>query len=252
VPIDNARYALNAANARWGSLLDALYGSNVIDEDGGATRAGAYNPVRGAKVFAYCHSFLDEVLPLAQGCYDDVVGYSAVDGGLACALKGGSTTGLRDPKAFAGFNRGVDGELSSVLLMKNGLHAELCIDRKHPVGAAHAAGLKDIVLESAISAICDCEDSVAAVDANDKAKVYRNWTGLMKGTLTDTFNKGGKPQTRSLNPDKVFTTPSGEPLTISGRSMLLVPPNAALPPQPFTFPLRARCAMWASTCTPPL
>ena len=164
----------------------------------------------------------DQVVPLAEASFDDVTGFTLSGETLACTLPGGRSTGLQDPTAFAGFTRGIDGELSSVLLQKHGLHAILCIDKAHPVGAAHKAGLKDIVLESAVSTICDCEDSVAAVDAADKAKVYRNWTGLMKGTLSDTFDKGGKAVTRTLEADKVFTTPQGEPLTLRGRAMLLV------------------------------
>jgi len=222
VPVDNARYALNAANARWGSLLDAVYGTNVLPEDGGATKTGGYNQVRGDKVFEYCHGFLDEVMPLAQGSYNDVTKYTVSGGQLHCALKNGTSTTLKDAKHLAGSIDGQNGEPSSVFLTKHGLHVELCIDRAHSVGATHAAGLKDILLESAVSTICDCEDSVAAVDAADKIKVYRNWFGLMTGTLSDTFLKGGRSTTRTLAPDKVFKNSSGGAVTVNGRAMLLV------------------------------
>jgi len=221
VPVDNARYALNAANARWGSLLDAVYGTDVISEEDGATRAGAYNPVRGNKVFEYCQSFMDSVMPLAQGSFNDVTKYSLEGTSLQCTLKNGQSTGLKDGSHFAGYTS-AGGDLTSVFLSKHGLHMQLCVDPAHPVGKTHAAGLKDILLESAVSTICDCEDSVAAVDGDDKTKVYRNWAGLMQGTLCDTFQKGGQTLKRELNPDKVFQSPTGGTVTVPGRAMLLV------------------------------
>ena len=220
VPVMNARYALNAANARWGSLYDALYGSDIIAESEGAEKGSGYNPVRGAKVIAWAAGFLDEAAPLASGSHADATGYALADGALQVTLAGGKVTGLADPAQFVGYLG--NGALSSVLLRNNNLHAEILIDPSHPVGRDHAAGVKDVVLESAITTIQDCEDSVAAVDAADKALVYRNWLGLMKGDLAETFDKGGRPLTRRLTPDRSFKAPGGGELTLPGRSLLLV------------------------------
>jgi malate synthase len=225
VPLDNARYALNAANARWGSLYDALYGTNVIPEEGGAEKTAGYNPARGAKVIAATEAFLDDAVGLERGKFSDVRRFSLKDknGGkeLVATLSDGSDVGLADPGKFAGFNtRG--SELTSILFRNNYLHIEIQIDRDHAIGKAHPAGVKDVCLEAAVTTIQDCEDSVAAVDASDKATIYRNWTGIMKGTLEATFERNGRPMTRRLNPDKTFTAPGGENLTLPGRSLLLV------------------------------
>ncbi|MGE3771312.1 MAG: malate synthase G [Gammaproteobacteria bacterium] len=221
VPVKNARYALNATNARWGSLYDALYGSDVIDEADGATRAGPYNPVRGAKVIAYGRALLDQAAPLAAGSHAEATAYRVVDGRLAVTLRNGETAGLAEPARFAGYNGPTDGPIE-VLLKNNGLHIVLQIDPAHPVGKDDLAHVKDIVLESAVTVIQDCEDSVAAADGADKAEVYRNWLGLMKGTLTDTFVKNGKEMTRTMAPDREFLDPQGRPLTLHGRALLLV------------------------------
>jgi malate synthase len=225
VPVMNARYALNAANARWGSLYDALYGSDIISEDGGSEKGTSYNPARGAKVIAYANGFLDQAAPLASGSHGDAVAYALKDEGgrksLSVSLAGGGETGLADPDKFVGY-LGDAGAPTSLLLKNNRLHIELQVDRNHPVGADHAAGVKDVVLESAITTIQDCEDSVAAVDAEDKVVVYRNWLGLMKGDLADTFEKGGRMMTRRLNADREFTAPDGGTLKLHGRSLMLV------------------------------
>ena len=225
VPLDNARYALNAANARWGSLYDALYGTNVIPEDDGAEKGGAYNPRRGAKVIAYTEEFLDKVVALKRGSFSDVTRFFLKRAGrkkqLAATLKDGKTVGLADGRKFLGYQEKA-GELSSIVLSNNGSRIEIQIDRSHPIGKDHPAGVKDVVLEAAITTIEDCEDAVAAVDAGDKVTIYRHWCGLMKGTLEATFEKNGRPLTRRLNPDKVFTTPTGRKLTLPGRSLLLV------------------------------
>ncbi len=225
VPVDNARYALNAANARWGSLYDALYGTNVISDEDGKERSEGYNPVRGAAVIAQAEAFLDEAVGLEQGKFSEVTRFSLKDVNgtrqLVAKLKDGSEVGLAATSTFAGFNE-KDGELSGVLLRNNGLHIEIQIDRNHPVGKAHPAGVKDVVLESAITTIQDCEDSVSAVDAEDKTKVYSNWNGIMQGTLEATFEKSGEQMTRSLNADKTFKTPDGATLTLPGRSLLLI------------------------------
>ncbi len=225
VPVDNARYALNAANARWGSLYDALYGTNVIPEEPGAEKGGAYNPVRGAKVIDAAEAFLDDVAGLESGHYSEVTQFAVEDvdgvGGLVATLRDGTEVGLADPDQFRGYCAG-DGKLTAVLLANNGLHIEIRIDRDHPVGAAHPAGVKDVLLEAAVTTIQDCEDSVSAVDAEDKALVYGNWNGIMKGTLETTFDKGGRPMTRRLNPDREFTAPDKGKLSLSGRSLLLV------------------------------
>ena len=224
VPLDNARYALNAANARWGSLYDALYGTDVIPEEGGAEKGEHYNPRRGAKVIAYAEEFLDKVVGLKRGSYSDVAKFSLRRIGrkkqLAATLKDGSTVALANGGKFLGY-REEKGELTSILLSNNGARIEIQIDRKHPIGKAHPAGVKDVVLEAAITTIEDCEDAVAAVDAADKVTVYRHWCGIMKGTLEASFDKNGRPLTRRLNPDRTFVTPTGGKLTLPGRSLLL-------------------------------
>jgi malate synthase len=219
VPATNARYALNAANARWGSLYDALYGTDVLPEDGGATRTGKYNPVRGAEVMKFAAAFLDRTLPLAEGSHADVIDYRCRQDGTSWVFEAelpGRTTSLRNPAAFAGFAPGV------LLFANHGLHIELHIDRAHPVGSTHPAGLKDVVLEAAVTTIVDFEDSIAAVDGEDKAQTYANWLGLLRGDLQASFPKGGKTVSRSLNPDRAYTAPDGSGLTLPGRSLLLV------------------------------
>ncbi|WP_043965387.1 malate synthase G [Anoxybacillus thermarum] len=221
VPITNARYALNAANARWGSLYDALYGTDVISEEDGAQRGKGYNPVRGEKVIAYVRAFLDEAVPLREYSHKDAVQYAVVDGILTVTVKNGQTTTLQDGEKFVGY-QGSPEQPSAILLKNNGLHIEIQIDRTHPIGQTDAAGIKDVYLESALTTIMDCEDSVAAVDAEDKVLVYRNLLGLVRGDLTASFTKGNKTITRKLNPDRVYTTPSGETLTLPGRSLMFV------------------------------
>jgi malate synthase len=225
VPLDNARYALNAANARWGSLYDALYGTNVIPEEDGAEKGEAYNPRRGAKVIAYTEEFLDKAVALKRGRFSDVSRYFLKRAGrkkqLAATLKDGKTVGLFDGRKFIGYQEKA-GELTDIVLSNNGSRILIQIDRSHPVGKAHPAGVKDVVLEAAITTIEDCEDAVAAVDAADKVTVYRHWCGLMKGTLEATFEKNGRPLTRRLDPDRVYVTPTGGKLTLPGRSLLLV------------------------------
>ncbi len=225
VPVDNARYALNAANARWGSLYDALYGTDVIDESDGATRSATYNPIRGKRVIEYTERFLDEMVALETGSYADVKLFTLNaehnEQQLLAIRNDGSATGLADPTKFVGFTQ-TDNELTAILLQNHGMHIEIRIDREHPVGETHPAGVVDVILESAITTIQDCEDSVAAVDAADKVRVYRNWNGIMKGTLETTFEKNGEMITRRLAPDKTFTTPDGSTLTLPGRSLLLI------------------------------
>lgn len=221
VPVMNARYALNAANARWGSLYDALYGTDALPEDGGAVRGPGYNPVRGEKVVAFAKRFLDETVPLASGSHRDARGYAVGASGLQVTLRSGAETGLLEPAQFAGFN-GPAGEPSAVLLQHHGLHLEIQVDRGHAIGALDAAGVKDVVLESALTTIEDCEDSVAAVDAVDKTLAYANWLGLIKGDLSETLSKGGQPITRRLNADRRYTAVDGSTLILPGRSLMFV------------------------------
>lgn len=221
VPITNARYALNAANARWGSLYDALYGTDVISEENGAERGKGYNPVRGEKVIAYVRTFLDETVPLRGYSHKDAVQYAVVNGVLTVTVKDGQATTLRDEEKFVGY-QGSPEQPSAILLKNNGLHIEIQVDRNHPIGQTDLAGIKDVYVEAALTTIMDCEDSVAAVDAEDKVHVYRNLLGLVRGDLTASFAKGSKTVTRELNPDRVYTTPSGETFTLPGRSLMFV------------------------------
>lgn len=221
VPIDNSRYAINAANARWGSLYDALYGTDAISEEEGAEKKGSYNPVRGETVIAFAKNFLDERVPLKGSSHTEATNYAIVSGKLEVTLKNGDTTELIDASKFAGY-QGQAEEPSAVLLKNNGLHFEIQIDRNHPIGKTDEAGVKDIYLESATSSIMDCEDSVAAVDAEDKTLVYRNWLGLNRGDLTSVFTKGGKEVTRTLNPDRTYIGPSGDEVILSGRVLMFI------------------------------
>jgi len=221
VPAANARYALNAANARWGSLYDALYGTDVIAEIDGAEKGQGYNPVRGQHVVAFARDFLDQALPLQQGSHHKTQRYYIENGQFHAILHDSTTATLRHLEQFKGW-QGAPESPNAILLCNNGLHIEIQIDSDSQIGRADPAGVKDIVLEAAVSTIIDCEDSVAAVDADDKVQIYRNWLGLMQGTLSERFVKGGKSIARTLNPDRCYSTPAGETLTLHGRALLLV------------------------------
>lgn len=220
VPVTNARYALNAANARWGSLYDALYGTDAISQDGGADRSGGYNPVRGAKVIAYVRGVLNDAVPLASANWDDVTGFLVADGVLQIATSNG-TVGLADASQFVGYT-GAPTAPNSVILINNGLHFEIIVDDSGAIGSADNAHINDVLAESALTSIIDLEDSIAAVDAEDKILAYRNWLELMRGTLTETFEKGGKSLTRKLNGDKPYTGADGQQKQLRGRALMLV------------------------------
>jgi malate synthase len=221
VPVSNARYALNAANARWGSLYDALYGTDAIPRDGQAATGKGYDPARGKRVVAWGRRFLDEAAPLAVGSHADVQTYRIVNGALVVALSGDRTTSLADPKQLRGY-RGQLETPEAILLVNNGLHIEIVFDRTRPVGRDDAAGVADLVLEAALTTIMDLEDSIAAVDPFDKVAAYRNWLGLCNGTLVDNFQKDGKPVTRRLAADRIYSRPEGSTLTLPGRSLMLI------------------------------
>jgi malate synthase len=221
VPVSNARYALNAANARWGSLYDALYGTDAISEADGAARGKGYNPVRGARVIAFARQFLDDTIPLATGSHRDAVAYVVASGALAVTLRDGSTTLLREPAQLQGW-RGDPARPEALVFAHHGLRFEIAFDAADPIGRDDPAHVKDIVLEAAVTSIIDFEDSIAAVDADDKVAAYRNWLGLMRGDLSAEFDKGGKSQTRHLNPDRAYTAVDGSAATLHGRALLLV------------------------------
>jgi malate synthase len=222
VPVLNARYALNAANARWGSLYDALYGTDAISEEGGATRAGGYNPIRGAKVIAFARNVLDQVVTLAGASHADAASYTIKEGKLVVKLKSGEETVLNDNAQLIGY-QGTAEAPSSILLKHNGIHLDIQINRETVIGKSDAAGVCDVVMEAALSTILDLEDSVAVVDAQDKVVAYSNWLGILKGTLTEEVSKGGKTFTRGLNPDRVYTAASGKgEVTLHGRSLMFL------------------------------
>ena len=221
VPVMNARFALNATNARWGSLYDALYGTDVISESNGAKREGGYNPIRGNKVIAFAKEFLDNTIPLQTGKFNEVIDFEFVDGELFFTLESGKKVKLKDKEKYIGYMDKGEGAYG-LLFKNNNLHFEIQIDKQHPIGAEDSAGIKDILMESAITTIQDCEDSVAAVDDEDKIIVYRNWLGLMKGDLERTFDKNGNRLTRKLNPDRKYLLKNGRMILLPGRSMLLV------------------------------
>ncbi|WP_100639589.1 malate synthase G [Marinobacter salexigens] len=221
VPIMNARFALNAANARWGSLYDALYGTDAISEENGAEKGRGYNPVRGAKVIEFARNLLDSSAPLAAGSHKDAALYQVADGKLVVKLQNGETTGLNDESGFVGYTGAADAP-TGILLVKNGMHFEIQIDAGHPIGKDDGAHVKDVLMESALTTIMDCEDSVAAVDADDKTLAYSNWLGLMKGDLEETFEKGGERLTRKMNPDREYTAADGSQIKLKGRSLMFV------------------------------
>ena len=221
VPVMNARFALNAANARWGSLYDALYGTNIISEEDGASRVGSYNPARGEKVIAFAKEFLDKTIPLELGSFKNVTKFNFKDGFLSMILNDGTNTMLKDAKQYLGYSR-YENDSFGLLFRNNNLHFEIQIDKAHPVGRSDVGGIKDIYMESAVTTIQDCEDSVAAVDGEDKVIVYRNWLGLMKGDLEETFIKDGQQMIRRLNKDREYISPKGDKFYLPGRSLMLV------------------------------
>ncbi|MEH6562690.1 MAG: malate synthase G, partial [Marinobacter sp.] len=221
VPIMNARFALNAANSRWGSLYDALYGTDAISEENGAEKGRGYNPVRGAKVIEFARNLLDNSASLASGSHKDAALYQVAGGKLAVKLQSGDVTGLKDESGFVGYTGAADAP-TGILLVKNGMHFEIQIDASHPIGKDDGAHVKDVLMESALTTIMDCEDSVAAVDADDKTLAYSNWLGLMKGDLEETFEKGGERLTRKMNPDREYTAADGGQIKLKGRSLMFV------------------------------
>ncbi|WP_019414756.1 malate synthase G [Paenisporosarcina sp. TG20] len=221
VPVNNGRYAINAANARWGSLYDALYGTDAISEEGGAIVSEGYNPLRGEKVIEFARGFLDQTIPLVDATHKDAVNYSIEEGKLSVTLNNGEKASLKDEEKLVGYKGQLENP-SAVLLKNNKLHFEIQVDRSHPIGKTDDAGVKDILIEAALTTIMDCEDSVTAVDAEDKVLVYRNWLGLMKGDLSIEFIKNNKKLKRTLNPDRSYSTPNGEEVTLPGRSLMFV------------------------------